>query len=170
MFKKIILVATVVLLIGVAIASAYPWESQKKNANVFKRNLAGTAPTAIELATNFVLVGDFVIDTSNSDTYQVINRTVPLFVKVASNGTLTVTTVAADKSYVLNSAVTITNDIVYGTISGGTGTAVRLNFTTLYGGGNAGLTRAITNLTTGNSNLVQYLYNGIVTNFAITAP
>jgi len=132
MFKKILLAATVVLLVGVAIASAYPWEAQKKVVNVFKRNLAGTAPTAVELSTNFVQVGDFVIDTSNSDSYQVINRNVPSFVKVSSNGTMTVSGVVADS---------------------------------LYSGGNAGISRVITNQGAGFTNKLL-MCNGVVTNFS----
>ena len=188
MLRKTLSVAAIVLAIVVGIAVAYPWESQKKNASVFRRNLSGTAPTAAELSTNFVQVGDFVVDTSNNDTYQVLNLNVPLFLKVASNGTFTITSLAGDLTSdysTIGTGTFVKVDVSPGTLQYGggaggtnavvqdtadyatigTGTLYKLSVTVVNVGGVAGISRIITNQSSGFTNLL-YLNNGIVTNFS----
>lgn len=109
MIKKLIALASVVLLVGTYVACAYDWESQKADGKRFFVNLNGSAPTAGQLSTNFVNSGDIVVDSQNLSVYIVTEPNAGKYVKIASNGLVSVTGGASNPTQQFVSDVVLTN-------------------------------------------------------------
>lgn len=110
--NKIRMIITSLVAVFAISAFAYDWESQKANAKTFFVNLNGSAPTAGQLTTNFVHVGDTIIDSFDYSVYTITSVSGGKYVKVASNGLVSVTGgatknqgVVTNVSYTLQTAI-----------------------------------------------------------------
>lgn len=86
------IIISLITVLGIASSVyAYPWETQKSDAKKFFVNLGGVAPTAGNFTTNFVEPGDIIIDSYNDSLYIVTSKAGGKYVKIASNGLVSVT-------------------------------------------------------------------------------